>query len=320
MAETKIADIIEPEVFLNYVTERTAETAAFWQSGIVQDVGELGVTAEEGGSIIQMPFFQDLSGAEEVLSDTSPLGVDKITTAKDVAVLHVRGKAWGSNDLAKLLAGADPMMAIGNLVAGYWARRMQVLLIQTLEGVFAAASMSGNLHDISGASGALANINGSTFIDATYKLGDAADMVQAVAMHSATVAQLAKNDLGVEDVRDSEGNLLFRTWMGKRIIVSDSLPVDTGNYTSYLFASGAIGFGEGRHPMPVETDRDSLQGSDILINRRAFVLHPRGVSWTGTPAGVGPTNVEVAVGTNWARVWEAKNVKIVKFKHKLNAS
>lgn len=319
MAETKIADIIEPDVFLNYVIHRTAATAVFWQSGIVQSIGDLSVTAREGGSTIQMPFFQDLSGAEEVLSDVAPLGVDKITTAKDIAVLHVRGKAWGANDLAKLLSGADPMAAIGDLVAAYWARRMQVLLIQMLEGVFAAASMSGNLHDISGATGAAANINGATFIDAAYKLGDSADMVQAVAMHSATVAQLAKNDL-IEYMRDSQGNLLFQTFLGKRIIVSDALPVSSGNYTSYLFAAGAVGFGEGRHPMPVETDRDSLQGSDILINRRAFVLHPRGVSWVGTPAGVGPTNVEVAVGTNWARVWEAKNVKIVKFKHKLNAS
>jgi hypothetical protein len=41
-----------------------------------------------------MPFWQDLSGDDEVLSDTDPLDTDKIVASQDVAVLLMRGKAW----------------------------------------------------------------------------------------------------------------------------------------------------------------------------------------------------------------------------------
>jgi len=53
------------------------------------------------------------------------------------------------------------------------------------------------------------------------------------------------------------------------------------------------------------------------VNRRRFVLHPRGVKWVGSPAGSSATNAELATGTNWVRVYEPKNVRIVAFKHKL---
>ena len=34
--------------------------------------------------------------------------------------------------------------------------------------------------------------------------------------------------------------------------------------------------------MPVETDRNSLSGYDVLINRRHFVQHLRGVKYSGS--------------------------------------
>ena len=43
---------------------------------------------------------------------------------------------WAATDLSAALAGSDPMAAIGDLVAGYWAREYQKILIQVLSGVF----------------------------------------------------------------------------------------------------------------------------------------------------------------------------------------
>ncbi len=315
MAGTKISDVIVPEVFNPYIIERTAALSALYQSGIIATVPGLDVLGAKGGTTIAMPFWQDLTGDDEVLSDTSALTVNKIAASQDVAVLHARGKAWGVNDLAKALSGDDPMAAIGDLVAAYWARRWQDLTIATLKGVFSAASMAGNAHDISGNTGADAVIGGDAVVDAIYKLGDAAGGLSGFAMHSNTVAVLVKQ--GLIDFRpDAEGNPTLPYYMGKYVIVDDSMPAAAGVYTSYLFGAGALGLGEGNAPVPTETDRDSLQGEDILVNRRHFVLHPRGVKWKGTPAGVSPTNTEVAVGTNWERVYEAKNVRIVQFKHR----
>lgn len=315
--KTKIADVIVPEVFNPYVIERTAELSAFVQSGVVVNNPELDKLASAGGRLINMPFWQDLTGDDEVLSDTESLETDKITAGQDVAALLMRGKAWKSNDLAKALSGDDPMAAIGDLVAAYWARRQQVTLLSTLKGVFGAQStkMAGNSLDIS-ADTEESGFTGSTFLDATYKLGDAEERLTAVAVHSAVLANLRKQNL-IETEYDSDNRPIY-TYQGKRVIVDDSMPKTGDVFTTYIFGSGAFGLGNGVAPVPTETDRDSLAGDDILINRQHFLLHPRGVKFTDSSvAGSSPTNAELGLGTNWERVYEPKNVRIVQFKHKL---
>ena len=85
-----------------------------------------------------------------------------------------------------------------------------------------------------------------------------------------------------------------------------------------MFGQGAFGLGNGAAPTPTESDRDSLAGEDILINRQHFVLHPRGVKWTeSSVAGKTPTFAEIATGANWSKVYDTKNIRIVIFKHKL---
>jgi len=66
----------------------------------------------------------------------------------------------------------------------------------------------------------------------------------------------------------------------------------------------------------VEMFRDALASDSALINRRRYILHPRGVKFTSTTCvGDSPTDVELALQANWIRVWEAKNVRIVCVEH-----
>lgn len=317
MAITRIADVIVPQVFNPYVIQRTAELSALSQAGIISNNPELDALASAGGKLINMPFWNDLSGADEVLSDTGALTPEKITAAQDVAALFMRGKAWSTNDLAKALSGSDPMAAIGDLVADYWARRRQALLFSLLKGVFASASMSDLVLDVSGLAAGANTLAGNTFIDALTLLGDAAGKITAVGMHSGSYASLQKQNL-IEFVPTSDGKINIPTYMGKRVIVDDGCPVSTGVYTTYLFGEGAIGLGNGSAPVPTETDRDSLAGDDILINRQHFVLHPRGVKFNNASvAGSSPTNTECEAAANWTRVYEKKNVRLIKFVHKI---
>jgi len=319
---TKISDVIVPEVFAPYVINRSMELSALWQSGIVTADPRVQLGARAGGETINMPFWNDLTGDEEELSDLKSLAVNKITTAQDVAVLQAVGKAWGANDLAGTLAGDDPMKAIAELVAGFWSRAMQARLLKTMTGVFAAASLSTNILDISGGTGAAAVIDKSSFADAMFKLGDASSQLTGVVMHSATYAKLYKDDM-LDTAKGAEG-AAFATYQGKRVIIDDGMPVSTGVYTTYLFGPGAIGYAEGAPKTPVETDRDSLAGEDVLINRRHFVLHPRGVKWVGTAvvstgdASAGhPSRTDLATGTNWTKVYDTKQIRMIAFKHKL---
>ncbi|MBV5310835.1 major capsid protein [Chromatium okenii] len=316
MAVVKISDILTPDVWNAYGAQRTAELSAFWSSGIVASMD--GITLPNGGGTINIPHFGDLTGDAEVLSDSAALTPGNITAAKQVAAIIGRGRAWGANDLATVFAGADPAAAILDRVAEYWSRQMQAELIQILSGVFAAASMSGLISDISaGASETVRAFNASTFIDATQLLGDAKSNVSAVAMHSATEAYLAKQQLIVYETTAGKSDRISY-YLGKRIIVDDGLPVAAGTYTSYIFGAGAVGYAEGVvGASDIENDRDILAGENVFTMRRRFILHPRGIKWQGTPAGDFPTRTELATGTNWVRVFDAKQIPIVQFKHKL---
>lgn len=316
MPKTRIADVIVPEVFNPYVVQRTMELSALYQSGIISHNPELDALAASGGKTINMPYWEDLNGDDEVLSDDGALTPEKITAGQDVAVLLMRGKAWSANDLAKALSGSDPMKAIGDLTAAYWSRRMQAVLIAILNGSFSADNMVDKTLDISEKTGGAEKIEGISFIDALQKMGDAKELLTATTMHSATEAQLRKNNL-IETIPDSEGRPV-KYFQEKRVIIDDGCPVSGGDtFTTYLFGKGAIGLGNGNPPVPTETDRDSLAGDDILINRKHYILHPRGIKWKGTAGGASPTNTELSTGTNWERVYEPKAIRIVKFVHKL---
>lgn len=316
--KTKIIDVVVPDVFNPYIVERTPELSTLIQSGIVQNTPELDTLALSGGRLLNMPFWEDLTGEDEVLSDSNALDPAGISAKQDVAVLYMRGKAWSVNDLAKKLSGDDPMAEIANLVIGYWERRRQALLVSTLTGIFKASSMSDNLLDVTEQLGVGDDIiNADNLVDTAQKLGDNKSNLTGYLMHSATEAVLVKQQL-IEYLPDADGRPTLPYYMGKRVIVNDNVPNTSGVYYTYIFGQGAFGFGQGSAPVPTELDRDSLAGDDILINRAHFLLHPRGVKWNATSInGSSPTNAEVEIGSNWERVYDQKNVRIVALKHRL---
>jgi hypothetical protein len=260
--------------------------------------------------------------------------VNKIGSSKDIARIQMDANAWSVNDLAQILSGDDPMGALVELVGDYWIRVDQGLIVSSLKGVFASASMAGNKlaiasETIAGQSGTT-RLNGSTFVDATVKLGDRGDRLTAISLHSATEAALRKLDL-IDFIPDSDGKAQIKTFQGRRVIVDDGLPVRNGTtdglvYTSYLFGPGA--FAKGAAPLAgepllgghgtegVEWARAALDSDTNFINRRRYILHPRGVKFNSVAvAGTSPTNAELENGANWTRVFENKNVRIVAIDH-----
>lgn len=321
---TRIADVIQPEVFTPYTIQRTMELSALIQSGIVQNSEEFDRLASGPNTLINMPFWDDLTGEPEVMNDTDDTTPGKINANKDVARKLAFVKSFGANALASLLSGDDPMKAIGDRFATYWARQYQQILLSILDGVFDGTGMEEKVHDISTAEGDKAYINGRTFIDATQKMGDAKDLLTGVMMHSAVEAHLAKLDL-IEYKEESQGKIRIPYFMGKRVIVDDAMPFDTttGVGVSYLFGEGAIALGNGSHPNILQTEivRKGLSraGEDVLVNRRLPLLHPRGVKWTETAVSDQfPTFQDLENGENWERVYEPKAIRIVKFQYKID--
>ena len=324
MSVTRIQDVIQPEVFTPYTIQRTMELSALIQSGIAENNSQFDQLASGPNTIINMPFWDDLTGDPEPMDDEGETTPGKITANKDVARKMAWVKSYGANALSAMLSGDDPMRAIADLFAAYWSRQYQQMLLSVLDGVFASASMADKVHDITAeVDTGKQLISGRTFLDAIQKMGDAKDLLTGVMIHSATETYLAKNDL-IEYVEESQGKVRIPYFMGKRVIVDDSIAFDTetGASEAYLFGAGAIAWGNGSHPdiQQTETVRKglSLAGEDILVNRRITILHPRGVKWTeASVAKTFPTFDELENGANWERVYEPKAIRIVKFIFKI---
>ena len=320
---TRLENVIQPEIFTPYVINRTMELSELIQSGIMVNNSEFDALASGPNTLANMPFWEDLEGEEETVTEDGFYTPLNINASKDVARKQFIGNMWGANNLTSLLSGDDPMAAIGNLVASYWQRRMQARLLATLEGIFESETMSSKVLDISDQSGNNALISGNSFIDAGQLMGDAKQLLTAVMMHSATEAHLAKRDL-IEYVQESGQSDRVPYFLRKRVIVDDSVPYDTTTKigTAYLFGSGAIALGNGSHPRIIETevDRDSTShaGEDYLINRKIFIMHPRGIKWTeNSVAKEFPTRDELKAATNWEKIYEPKQIRIVKHVFKI---
>lgn len=331
MAYTQISDVIVPTEFLPYVVERTAELSAFFTSGIIDVDPAFAGLAADGGQTVTMPFWQDLAGDDQIITDTGALTTKKIGATSDVAVIHNRADAWSTHDLARYLSGSDPMGVIGDLVADYWQRKHQKQLTSMLQGILASASMSGNILTVSSGDATVTEnetLTGVNFINAKQLLGDSKDKLVAIAMHSAVEASLLKLDLiDFTPVTDARRNI--RSFQGLDVIIDDGMPVNVVNgvleYTTVLFGRGAVAMGVSSTNEPIEGgfgtwqlefDRVPLSHQNIMINRRRFVMHVRGVKWLGTTmAGPSPSNAELALAANWSRVYAQKNLRIVAVKH-----
>ena len=329
------SDIIIPEVFTPYVIEQTTQRDAFLASGVVQPMAELNAT--EGGDFINVPFWKaNLSGDFEVLSDSSSLTPGKITADKQVGVILHRGRAFEARDLAALAAGADPMAAIGAKIADYVANQRQKDLLSCLGGVFGGVASSTNSAaffdlTIDGGSGDTpTTLSPRHVAQARALLGDQGDKLAAVCMHSKVYYDLVERK-AIDYVSTSEargttttqsggslvaaygGEVTVPTYMGLRVIVSDDVQT-TGSgsstkYATYFFTQGAVASGE-QMAMQTETDRDILAKSDAMSIDLHYCYHPVGAKWGVTTSN--PTRTQLETVSNWSKVYELKNLGIVR--------
>jgi hypothetical protein len=227
------------------------------------------------------------------------------------------------------------MAAIGAKVGEYLANQQQADLYKCLEGVFGALTGSDSpafdalRFDTSGATA----LGPRQVAKARAILGDQGDKLSAVAMHSAcyydlverkaidyvtnTEARLSTSATGASTINAVGGSIAgsysneytVPTYMGLRVIVSDDITNGSGNYACYFFTNGAIATGE-QAAMRTETDRDILAKSDAMSVDMHYLYHPVGAKWGVTTTN--PTRAQLATVGNWSKVYETKNIGIVR--------
>lgn len=318
MAHTLLTDLELPTSFAADVLNRAVELSGFFNSGIIENVtGQMDVLPSSG--FANMPFWNDLSGDSQVAHAGVTLTINAVDQGLDRAAVLSRGKAFGAHDLSAAFKGEDPIGFIAERFAEYWAREFDRIAAQNVKAAMATtvsgASMAANVLDISALSGDADLIDAEAMIDATQLLGELKTQLTGIAMHSAVEAYLAKQDL-IDYRADSEGKPDLPFYMGKRVVVSDRLAAVSSVYPVYFFGPGAVGFATGTPKVPSETYREPLSdgGREALIQRQLFAMHPRGIKFSGSPAGETATDAELATASNWSRVWTAKNIRIAVLK------
>lgn len=287
MPITTIADMqIVPSKFANYIITRTTEKSRLVRSGIVMSdptVSQIINGTPKGGNIITMPFYKPLTGEDEVFGEEE-LGVDGISTDNEIATLLIRQKAWGDTDLSRVFGGDDPLAAIADLASDWWVVREQATMLSVLKGILnpSSGALKSHVLDVSTEAGAGCVIDVDNTLDAKQLMGDAFDKLGTVFMHSATYTHLQKQQK-IDSEYDSDLKIKIDYYLGYRVEVDDGMPYDASAKTcmTYFLGKGAFAREDG---MPqgligVETDRKKLLAQNILINRRALIMHPRGLSW-----------------------------------------
>lgn len=326
---TRISDVIVPEVFTPYMMRETKTKSAIFQSGILRSDPSLSSFLSSGGRTTNVPFWKDLADDESNVANDDPdtdAVAKKITTGNDIARRQVRTMGWSTADLTAELAGDDPARAIASRVSNYWTRQFQTFLVSTLHGVYldnVANDSSDMVNDIGtdggGAVTSAELVSADAILDTRQTMGDAMSDLRTLIMHSVVYTRLSKQNL-IDFIPDSEGKVNFPTYLGYNVIVDDGVKKIVGSnrtkYVTYLLGADALCFNETPLPNAVAYDRDESKangmGIEELWTRRQFVMHPYGIKWTDSSVSAEfPTNAELALATNWDRVYaERKQIPI----------
>lgn len=330
MATVQLSDIIDVTVFQDLPAVNSPEKTAFFESGIITRNSLLDSLANQPGKRVELPFWKDLDGSAEVnYSTDNPADVAtplKVAQGEQVARKAFVNNGWSASNLASELAmGADAMTHIRSRTDTYFMRQWQRRLIASVNGVLAdnVANDSGDMVidvavESTGAQTADTRFSRSNFTAAAFTLGDAFDMTGAIGVHSQVYKQMVDQD-DIDFIPDANGRMVIPTYMGKRVIVDDGMPVIAGStsgfkYVSVLFGEGAFGYGVGSPVKPValqeEEDQGNGAGIQTLWVRNTWLLHPFGFEQTGTPSGESFTLAELANATSWNRVVERKNTPL----------
>lgn len=331
MATVQISDIYNALTFGGFIQEAQKELNRFVSSGVAVRSPQIDEQKLQGGRLGQLTGYAPLTYGEPSYTtddNTSDLVPRKLSDQVQEFRMASRADAWSTMDLARELALQDPVAAITSRIGGFWAHDDENRIINSLLGVLADNDANDSddmfISVASDASDAVADterINSERILDALQTMGDHAQNITAMAVHSAIHTRLKKLNL-IDYIPDSEGRVQFESYQGKRLVVDDNLPAVAGSnritYTCILFAAGAVVWGNGRVNRMSEVTRNPLAGDgggeEILISRIANVWHPVGFTFksatlTGhvgdksTAGTTQPGYADLKLAANWDRVF-----------------
>lgn len=328
---TKILDAITPEQYTKYTNWYAEEHSAFIKSGIMVPTPALDQMITAGGLLVTMPEWSKTALTDQVLDEDTGLETGKTAAKKQVAPVLYRGTGAAYTDLAAIISGSSPAKQILSDFGVYTIESDQEILQSIIKALFAkgtgvnkGALTDTHVSDQTANTGEAAVISPEMVIDARSILGTSRSKLTVIAMHSKVKTELEKQNAKTKQfIPASESKTGFDTYLGMRVVEDDALlPDASGNYETFLYATGAFGRNTATPADMVtyEPDRDKAKGHNMLYVRRARVIHPFGLEFTGEQVSKKtPTNADLQLAKNWKKVREDKKIGLVCLRHKISA-
>lgn len=252
MSDTTVSSgLYIPDIIANELVKGFAGAALLRGSGAAVMIPGLRVGSNGVGTSVNVPYVANV-GEWDSLAETDPTNAAQMTSDKETETVGRYGKAvliTRSSQGAALALNKNKTLdqiAADQLKAGALRKIDALLVARAVRNT--STEWDAFTNDISGASGAAANLTPDAAVNTVAKLGDEGfnpDEFACALMHSAVMAWLLK-------LKDTVGrNLLFGslsdgvangryTLMGVPILVSDRAPVSGGVYQTVFAKKNSL--------------------------------------------------------------------------------
>jgi hypothetical protein len=304
MAAVTFTTLIDksPTFLSEYMSAMLPEKSVMVSSGAARIDDQLGAQlSAQGGKTLSRRLYDEDTTDEEVLAAATNLTVQALTTDADIVAVCARGRARGSEDLAAILAQADPLAEFAAQRTNYWARKFDTALIKVATGALGALGATVQYTDPASSPFAYEHVLGAVDL-----MGDNSEDLSIIICHSKIYHDMLRQNIVTFPNAGAVGqaSVFLGGFIGNRkVVVSDQVYNTGGVYSTYIVAPGAFTLAFQKQ-VTVEAYREPLLagGTEILVDTVHFVAHKNYVKWSGTAAGITPTNAELATTGNWTGV------------------
>ena len=275
---------------------------------------------QTGSLYARIPYFGRISGATSQNNDgATDIQSTNTTTYEQGFVVASRMDAWTERSFSKnITAGVDFMDNVAAQIADYKMEVKQAMLLAILKGVFAMDTVAGtvaanaakdfidnHVFDITEVEDGC--VGASTLNSAMQKAcGDNKATFKLAIMHSVVATNLENMKLlKYLTYTDADGitrDLALGSWNGRLVLIDDGMPVEDGNYTTYVLGEGAVVLDDIGDAVPYEMSRDPKTngGQDTLYVRDRYICGVDGISFE-KPSSItaSASNADLANGANW---------------------
>lgn len=327
MAHTTIANLAHApiQIILAAITEARLKRRSLFNSPVfMHDPKWANRAVTDGGTSIEIPILKPLNGGYTLQNPGTPPTVDNMTSAKQIAPVMYREKAWGADSFSRSQSGMDPLNYFAQQVVAVRDDDLESAALNVLLGVFKGSAFSSLKlansvnEDPVGAAGSNVQFTANQYHDLTGILGEREDDLRGgiIFMHSKLRTYLKKLD-EIDTIRGSEGGMDMDFYKGLRIVCDDRLRragTTSGYvYQFYVVAPGAFVVSEatqsedGTKSASLAFDRDIPNLRAALYDRVVFSMHLNGCKWQPasasggalTIATGGPTDTQLATTDAW---------------------